>query len=134
MADRGVTATVTPEDEANMGHGFPPIARLIKAGVTPNIGVGTCIAVGGDQFTAMRFALAVPRAQSNGAQLDAGENPWNLKLTARDAARSSASTRSRCTGPRQLPRRGSSNAPTSTPVGSRLPPVDRPTRMSPRRR
>lgn len=84
MADHGVTATVTPEDESNMGHGFPPIMRLMKAGVVPNIGVDTCIAVGGDQFTAMRFALGVPRAQANGAELDAGENPWELVLSARD--------------------------------------------------
>lgn len=84
MADHGVTATVTPEDEANMGHGYPPIARLMKAGVTPNIGVDTCIAVGGDQFTAMRFALGVPRSQSNGVQLERGENPWDLELSTRD--------------------------------------------------
>ncbi|HWD02877.1 MAG TPA: amidohydrolase family protein [Amycolatopsis sp.] len=84
MADHGVTATVTPEDESNMGHGFPPILRLMKAGVVPNIGVDTCVGVGGDQFTAMRFALGVPRAQANAAQLDAGENPWDLELSARD--------------------------------------------------
>ncbi|MGH3635354.1 MAG: amidohydrolase family protein, partial [Mycobacterium sp.] len=29
MADHGVTASVTPEDESNMGHGWPPIGRLI---------------------------------------------------------------------------------------------------------
>ncbi|WIX98291.1 amidohydrolase family protein [Amycolatopsis mongoliensis] len=56
----------------------------MKAGVVPNIGVDTCIAVGGDQFTAMRFALGVPRSQHNGAQLEAGENPWDLQLSARD--------------------------------------------------
>jgi 5-methylthioadenosine/S-adenosylhomocysteine deaminase len=84
MADAGVTATVTPEDEAFMGHGWPPIGRLIAAGVRPNIGVDTCMAVGGDQFTAMRFALSLTRGYSNGVQLDRQENPWNLELTARD--------------------------------------------------
>ncbi|MBV9847742.1 MAG: amidohydrolase family protein [Kutzneria sp.] len=84
MADTGVTATVTPEDECNMGHGFPPILRLLKAGVRPNIGVDTCIAVGGDQFTAMRFALGVPRAQANARHLDANDNPWELELSTRD--------------------------------------------------
>lgn len=85
MADAGVTATVTPEDECSMGHGFPPILRLVKAGVATNIGVDTCIIVGGDQFTAMRFALAVPRAIDNAVTLDQGENPWDLHLIARDA-------------------------------------------------
>ncbi len=84
MADNGVTATVTPEDEANMGHGYPVIARLMRAGIRPNIGVDTCMAVGGDQFTAMRFALALPRAQANRVLLDAGQNPWDLEPSARD--------------------------------------------------
>lgn len=87
MADHGVTATVTPEDECNMGHGWPPFNRLIAGGVWPNIGIDTCTAVGSDQFTAMRFALAIPRAQDNGAALAAGQNPWTLNLTTRDALR-----------------------------------------------
>jgi 5-methylthioadenosine/S-adenosylhomocysteine deaminase len=84
MADSGVTATVTPEDESNMGHGHPPILKLMRAGIRPNIGVDTCIAVRGDQFTAMRFALGGQRALANAEQLDAGENPWNLQLSVRD--------------------------------------------------
>lgn len=87
MADHGVTASVTPEDECNMGHGWPPIGRMIAAGLWPNIGIDTCIAVGGDQFTAMRFALAIPRAQDNDVALASGQNPWTLKLTTRDALR-----------------------------------------------
>ncbi len=39
MADAGVTASVTPEDEAGMGHGWPPIGRLIAAGVRTNVGI-----------------------------------------------------------------------------------------------
>jgi cytosine/adenosine deaminase-related metal-dependent hydrolase len=84
MADAGVSATVTPEDECNMGHGWPPIARLMHAGIRPNIGIDTCIANGGDQFTAMRFALGATRAQINAVQLADGDNPWDLELTARD--------------------------------------------------
>lgn len=84
MADAGVSATVTPEDESAMGHGWPPIAGLLKAGIRPNIGIDTCMAVGGDPFTAMRFALAVPRGLANQPMIEAHENPWDLKLTARD--------------------------------------------------
>lgn len=84
MAAHGVTATVTPEDECHMGHGWPPIARLVAAGVRTNIGVDTCIAVGGDQFTAMRFALAAPRGMENAVTLAADENPWELVLSARE--------------------------------------------------
>ena len=83
MADAGVTASVTPEDEAGMGHGWPPIGRLIAAGVRPNVGIDTCMAAGGDQFTAMRFALSLTRAHDNSMALDKQENPWSLGLTAR---------------------------------------------------
>src|SRR5207244_4208426 len=78
MADAGVKVSVTPEDECAMGHGWPPIASLLNAGLRPNIGADTCMAVGGDPFTAMRFALAVPRGLSNHESLEAGENPWQL--------------------------------------------------------
>jgi 5-methylthioadenosine/S-adenosylhomocysteine deaminase len=87
MSDFGVTASVTPEDECNMGHGWPSIGRMVAAGFFPNIGIDTCIAVGSDQFTAMRFALAVPRAQGNDAALASGQNPWTLNLTTRDVLR-----------------------------------------------
>jgi 5-methylthioadenosine/S-adenosylhomocysteine deaminase len=87
MADHGVTVSVTPEDECNMGHGWPPINQMIAGGLWPNIGADTNLAVGSDFFTAMRFALAVPRAQHNAAELAAGRNPWTLNLTARDVLR-----------------------------------------------
>ncbi|MFI9536912.1 amidohydrolase family protein [Nocardia fusca] len=87
MIDHGVTASVTPEDECNMGHGWPPIGRMVAAGLWPNIGTDTCIAVGGDQFTAMRFALAVPRAQDNSVALASGQGPWTLNLTTHDVLR-----------------------------------------------
>lgn len=67
-----------------MGRGFPAISRLMQAGIRPNIGVDTCIDVGADQFTAMRFALGATRAQANANQLETSENPWKLELTARD--------------------------------------------------
>lgn len=84
MASAGVKASVTPEDECMMGHGWPPIAALLKAGIRPNVGADTCMAVGGDPFTAMRFALAVTRGLANDESLEAGENPWTVDVTARD--------------------------------------------------
>ncbi|MFF7549720.1 amidohydrolase family protein [Streptomyces canus] len=87
MVEHGVTASVTPEDECNMGHGWPPIGRMVAAGLYPNVGIDTCLNVGSDQFTAMRFALAIPRAQANDAMLATGQNPWSVPLTARDALR-----------------------------------------------
>ncbi|MGW3622966.1 amidohydrolase family protein [Streptomyces sp. NPDC000880] len=83
MADAGVTASVTPEDEAGMGHGWPPIGRLLAAGVGTNVGIDTCMAAGGDQFTAMRCAMSITRGQSNATALDKQENPWSSTLTAR---------------------------------------------------
>jgi cytosine/adenosine deaminase-related metal-dependent hydrolase len=35
----------------------------------------------------MRFALAIPRAEDNAKVLDAGNNPWALKFSTRDALR-----------------------------------------------
>ncbi|MFE2040597.1 amidohydrolase family protein [Streptomyces sp. NPDC059477] len=84
MADAGVSVSVTPEDESAMGHGWPPIGALLRAGIRPNIGIDTCMAVGGDPFTAMRFALAVPRGMANQRSLENGVNPWRLDLSARD--------------------------------------------------
>ncbi|SDG98538.1 Cytosine/adenosine deaminase [Sinosporangium album] len=84
MADAGVSASVTPEDESAMGHGWPPITQLLNAGIRPNIGIDTCMAVGGDPFTAMRFALAVPRGLANQRALESSVNPWLLDLSARD--------------------------------------------------
>jgi 5-methylthioadenosine/S-adenosylhomocysteine deaminase len=87
LVDHGVTVSITPEDECSMGHGWPSIGRMVAGGLWPNIGVDTCIAVGSDQFTAMRFALAIPRAQDNSAALTSGQNPWTLNLTTRDVLR-----------------------------------------------
>ncbi|MGW1146038.1 amidohydrolase family protein [Streptomyces sp. NPDC002454] len=85
MADAGVSASVTPEDEAGMGHGWPPIVQLLRAGIRPNIGIDTCMAVGGDPFTAMRFALAVPRGLANQRSMEEDSvNPWQLNVSARD--------------------------------------------------
>jgi 5-methylthioadenosine/S-adenosylhomocysteine deaminase len=85
MADAGVSASVTPEDEAGMGHGWPPIVQLLKADIRPNIGIDTCMAVGGDPFTAMRFALAVPRGLANQqSMVENSANPWQLNVSARD--------------------------------------------------
>lgn len=84
MADAGVTACVTPEDEAGMGHGWPPIGQLIAAGIRPNLGIDTCMAAGSDQFTAMRFALSLARASTNDVQIQQDGNPWDLRLSARD--------------------------------------------------
>ncbi|MGW6459083.1 amidohydrolase family protein [Streptomyces sp. NPDC055078] len=84
MADAGVSASVTPEDESAMGHGWPPITQLLRAGIRPNIGIDTCMAVGGDPFTAMRFALAVPRGLANQQSLENAVNPWQLDISARD--------------------------------------------------
>lgn len=87
MADHGVTVSITPENECAMGHGWPAIGKMLAGGVWPNIGIDTCIAVGSDQFTAMRFALAVTRAHENAALLDEGQNPRLLNITTRDVLR-----------------------------------------------
>jgi 5-methylthioadenosine/S-adenosylhomocysteine deaminase len=84
MRDTGTTVTTTPEIEANMGHGWSPINRLLAAGVRPNLGIDTALVIPGDMFTAMRVALAVARGLRNAPTLEAGENPMALQLHPRD--------------------------------------------------
>lgn len=44
-----------------MGHGHPPIARLLAHGVAPTLSVDVATSVPGDMFTQMRVALAQGR-------------------------------------------------------------------------
>lgn len=62
LVDNGVGVSSIPEDELNMGHGWPAVRQMAAASLWPNLGVDTCMAVGGDHFTAMRLGLAIPGA------------------------------------------------------------------------
>lgn len=62
----GGSASVAPYVEMVMGHGHPPIGRLLAQGVTPSLSVDVTTSVPGDMFTQMRTALAQDRINAFG--------------------------------------------------------------------
>jgi cytosine/adenosine deaminase-related metal-dependent hydrolase len=84
IADSGGSVSVANEVEMHMGHGYPPTAKLCRAGIRPSLSIDVCTGIGGDMFTAMRSTLAAQRARENEEHLDAGTDPERLELTSRD--------------------------------------------------
>jgi 5-methylthioadenosine/S-adenosylhomocysteine deaminase len=84
IADSGGSVSIANEVEMHMGHGYPPTARLCRAGIRPSLSIDVCTGIGGDMFTAMRATLAAQRALENEHHLDHGTDPQRLELTSRD--------------------------------------------------
>jgi len=84
MADTGGTASISPELELHMGHGFPATLKLLGVGIRPSISIDVVTSIGGDMFTAMRVLLAGTRAVVNQAALDENETVDPLPLMTRD--------------------------------------------------
>jgi cytosine/adenosine deaminase-related metal-dependent hydrolase len=83
IADSGGSASIAPEVEMHMGHGFPATGRLLKVGIRPSISIDVCTDISADMFTAMRFCLAAERALANQTALEAGI-PTDIVLSTRD--------------------------------------------------
>ena len=64
VAASGGRVSIAPYVEMVMGHGRPPIARSLAAGLRPGLGTDVATTVPGDLFTQMRQALAWNRIQS----------------------------------------------------------------------
>ncbi|KAA1417030.1 amidohydrolase family protein [Nocardioides humilatus] len=84
IASSGGRASVSPEVEANMGHGPPATARLRSRGIPTGISADVCTNVGGDLFGAMRVAIALQRGADHAAALTRGETLEVVSMTARD--------------------------------------------------
>lgn len=65
LVDRGVSFSVTPENEMIQGHGFPITGRLLKRGVRPTIGIDLESVLAGDLLSVARVALSMQRALDN---------------------------------------------------------------------
>lgn len=87
IAATGGTASVAPEVEMHMGHGFPATGRLLAAGIKPTLSIDVCTGIGGDFFGAMRAMLAMERSLRNSEHLQAGTAPEVLELTTGDILR-----------------------------------------------
>ncbi len=85
VAETGGRASVSPEVEANMGHGPPATARLRRRGIPTGLSADVCTNVGGDLFGAMRVAIAIQRGADHEAALTRGETLGEVSMTAREA-------------------------------------------------
>lgn len=81
IADSGGKASVAPDVEMQMGHGFPATGRLIRAGVRPSFSIDVCSSNGGDMFGTMRSAIGVQRALDNAPAVETGEVIERIGLT-----------------------------------------------------
>lgn len=66
----GGTASIAPEVELQMGHGFLATLKLLEVGVRPSISIDVTTSIGGDMFGAMRALLMGTRAVVNAKALE----------------------------------------------------------------
>lgn len=84
LGETGGTASIAPELELHMGHGFPPTLALLNVGVRPSISIDVVTTVPDDMFSAMRALLAGTRSVVNGQALIDGVIVDPLPLMATD--------------------------------------------------
>ena len=84
MADTGGKASIAPELEMQMGHGFPATLKLLKVGIRPSISIDIVTTVSGDMFSAMRALLAGTRSVVNQKAIEDNKIVDPLPLMTRD--------------------------------------------------
>ena len=84
IGESGGTASLSPEVELQMGHGFPATMKLLAVGVRPSLSIDIVTSIGGDMFSCMRALLTGTRAVVNGEALRQGRIVDPLPLTTRD--------------------------------------------------
>lgn len=88
IADSGGRFVAAPEDELQMGMGWPKIREWEALGGRPALGVSVVTASSGDLFGAMRLALQAMRALDHEDEMArTGSWPQNVRLKAQDAVR-----------------------------------------------
>ncbi len=84
IRDSGGTVSIAPYVEMVMGHGRPPVERVLHNGLQPSLSADVVTTVPGDMFTQMRAAFAAGRIE----QLpDDPDVPFDPALTHRDVLR-----------------------------------------------
>lgn len=84
IGDSGATASISPEVELQMGHGFLASLKLLGVGVRPSLSIDIVTSIAGDMFGAMRMLLAGTRAVVNDAALRERRIVDPLPLMSRD--------------------------------------------------
>ena len=86
FVSRGVSFSVTPENEMIQGHGYPITGRLRKFGYRPSLGIDLESAISGDMLTVGRIALSLQRAMDNAEyRQEKGTIPDTSTITTREA-------------------------------------------------
>jgi cytosine/adenosine deaminase-related metal-dependent hydrolase len=81
MAAAGCTASISPDIEMQMGHGWPATGRLLEAGMRPSLSIDVCCSNGGHLFGTIRATIGTQRGFDQAA---AGGALTELRLTCRD--------------------------------------------------
>jgi 5-methylthioadenosine/S-adenosylhomocysteine deaminase len=87
IAATGGTASVAPDVELQMGHGWPATGRLLRAGIRPSFSIDVCTSNGGDMFGTIRTAIGCQRGLDNADAEAAGVHASSrdeIGLTCRD--------------------------------------------------
>jgi cytosine/adenosine deaminase-related metal-dependent hydrolase len=82
IADSGGSASIAPDIEMQMGHGWPATGRLLAVGIRPSLSIDTCVSNGGNLFGTMRVTIATQRALDN--QEPGASDRAAVSLTSRD--------------------------------------------------
>src|SRR5262249_51701764 len=84
IGESGGTASLSPQVELQMGHGFPAPLKLLAVGVRPSPSLAIATPLGGGTFGCMRGLPTGTRAVVNGEALREGRIVDPLPLTTRD--------------------------------------------------
>ncbi|HLW95551.1 MAG TPA: amidohydrolase family protein [Solirubrobacteraceae bacterium] len=85
MAAAGASASISPDIELQMGHGWPATGRLLEAGIRPSLSIDVCCSNGGHLFGTMRATIGTERGFDNEQARERGEaSVTAMELTCRD--------------------------------------------------
>jgi len=85
MAAAGSSASISPDIELQMGHGWPATGRLLEAGIRPSLSIDVCSSNGGHLFGTMRATIGTERGFDNEQARERGEaSVAAMELTCRD--------------------------------------------------
>jgi 5-methylthioadenosine/S-adenosylhomocysteine deaminase len=85
MADCGCCASISPDIELQMGHGWPATGRLLKVGIRPSLSIDVCSSNGGHLFGTMRAVIGTQRGFDNEKARSEGKaSVDSMELTCRD--------------------------------------------------
>jgi 5-methylthioadenosine/S-adenosylhomocysteine deaminase len=98
VANNGVSVSITPEIEMQMGLGLPPTGAALAARANLNIGTDVVTGVGTDMFTQMRFLIQTQRALVNESFHKRETMPDRLTITVRQALELATIKSAQCIG------------------------------------